>query len=142
MMRPFHVGLSVASSMPGKRRTSEPMATCALERGRARAEAVVHAAAERHVLRGAGAVEVELVGVVAPVAGVAVGRAEHGHHEVCRARSCARRPSTRLQRDAPGDLHRAVVAQQLLDRVGVERRVGRQRSSWSRLRSSARCRCR
>ena len=66
----------------------------ALEPGERRAEAVVDAAAERHVLAGRLAVEAELVGVVAELGGVAVGRAEAGHHEVARLEGVARPPST------------------------------------------------
>ena len=53
------LGLSVASSSFGKRRTSVLIATCAFEPGEVRAEAGVDAAAERHVLVGVGAAQVE-----------------------------------------------------------------------------------
>ena len=66
-MRPFHSGASVASSTFGKRRTSVPIATRAFEPREVRAEAGVDAAAERHVLRGVGAAQVEPVGVGAPL---------------------------------------------------------------------------
>ena len=72
--RPFHFGSSAASSIAGNRATSVPSAIAALEPGQRGAEAVVDPAAEREVLRRAGAGEVERVGVVAPVRGVVVGR--------------------------------------------------------------------
>ena len=72
-----------------------------------------------------GATDVELVGGRAPLRRITVGRRQPRQHEhALRDRLAAELDV--LQRDPPRHLHRADVAQQFVDGVDVERRVGAQ----------------
>jgi hypothetical protein len=86
---------------------------------------VVDAAAEGQVRAGALAAEVEVGGGGAPVLLVAVGRAEQREDQLAGRHRLARQLHL-AGHDAARELHRAVVAQQLVHRGGVERRVGGQ----------------
>ena len=93
----------------------------ALEPRQRGAEAVVDPAAERDVRGGALAAEVELVGGRAPLRRVVVRGGEPGQRE--RARRDRHVVDREVARGHPaGELHRRVVAEQLLHRVLVERR--------------------
>jgi hypothetical protein len=74
------------------------------------------------VLVGTLACDVEPVGIVAPLGGVVVGGPERGEDDA----ALLDPPVADLEvvaRDPAGELGRAVVAEQLLDRVGLERRI-------------------
>ena len=77
------------------------------------------AAAERDVVRRVAPGEIERVRVVAEVLGIVVGRAEDREDERTGLDALAVDLDV-LQRDAPGELHRRVEAQELVDRVADE----------------------
>lgn len=93
-----------------------------LRPGQGRPQAVVDAAAEGGVLVGALAGHVHRIGVLAPAGRIAVGRAQAQEERAPRLDA----PAAQLEvphGDPPRELHRAVVAQQLLYGVGVQGRV-------------------
>ena len=114
----------------------------ALEPSQGRTEAMVDPAAERQVLGGARAGQIERLGVIAPVSGVTVGGAEHDEEE---GAGPDRAP---LDLDvggghAPRELHGRVVAQQLVDHVRPDRRIVLPTLELGAVAQAARaCRCR
>ena len=94
-----------------------------------RAGARVGAVAERDVLAGVGAVDVELVGVL-EAARVAVRGAVEHHHRRARGDVDAA-DGGRRARQAEVALDRALVAQRLLDEVRDAIAVGREAAAWS-----------
>ena len=87
-------------------------------------EAVVNAEAEGQVLAGVVAVDVEAVRLVEDM-GIAIGANEHEDHRFSISEDLAPGQFDGGQRGAEGELHRADVAQRLLDEVGDELRIGR-----------------
>ena len=87
-------------------------------------EAVMNAEAERQVLAGVVAVDVEAVRLVEDM-GIAIGANEHEDHRFSISEDLAPGQFDGGQRGAEGELHRADVAQRLLDEVGDELRIGR-----------------
>ena len=124
-IRPFQTGCSSTSSRSGNRRASAANATRPFDAGQRRTETVVDAAAERHVLGRVGPAEIQLVGGVAPVRGVVVGAGEAREHEAARFDHLAVELEV-PDRDPARELHRAVEAEELVDRGVVETGIGAQ----------------
>ena len=123
MRRPFHAGSSETGSNFGKRRISVPSAMRPSSRASAAPRQWWMPLPNDRCCAAPGRVRSSGVGVVAPVGGVTVRRR--------RARRTRTRPASIVLPvdldvgggDASRELHRRVVAQELVDRVGGHRRV-------------------
>ena len=122
-MRPFHAGASVASSIPGNRRTSAGTASAPSSRASADPRQWWMPLPNDRWPLAPSRPRSSSGGCRAPLVLVAVRRPEQGEHELAGLDVLAGELDVGGD-DAPRDLDRAVVAQQLVDRVGVERGVG------------------
>ena len=120
--RPFQAGVSVASSIPGNRRISVPMAIRPSSRASDAPRQWWMPLPNDRCWAAPAAVRSSAVGVGAPAAGSRLAEPRHGEHEHARLDGLVADVEVG-RRDPPRELHRRVVAQQLVDRVGVERRV-------------------
>ena len=83
-----------------------------------------------------GAADVEAVGI-GETRRIAIGGAEQAQHDAAAAQRTAAKIDVVGQHDAVGGLHRAVVAQELLDRAADQAGSSCRRRRWSGWRSSA-----